>query len=601
MVWVGLTAVLLGVLASQISGQEDRVIVHPPDTGELFDNPGMGWVLHFYDNVPTNYGSRLEYWDTLDDFPALGVIYLRIPWSYIEPEEGRFNWSVVDTPSQKWIAKGKRIALRFSCSESWCRYATPQWVEAAGANGYNFRPGIGATEDGPFWEPDYDDPIFLEKLDQFLAAVAERYDGHPQVAWIDVGSFGVWGEGHTYHSSRLPYSAQTIIRHIDLHLKHFKHTLLAANDDFRLQNRGEAALDYALEQGLTLRDDSILVQPAPKAYLSADLAERFWRQHPIVLESEHYGGSRDRGNWQDGSLYLEALEQYHASYPSIHWWPPEFLEEQRALIERMSLRMGYRLQLVEASWATRLTLGSKLTFTSTWRNAGVAPCYPSGFPTVILRDERGGLAAVFVDREFDLRDLPVAPPGEAEIRKREATFELPFNLRPGEYDLWIAVGDKLGLPKIRLPLPDGDEQLRYRLGKITVIGHYGVEVGELQRREKDWLLPVTWTIHAPLPAGSIPFCHFEREGKIVFFGRPDADDPAARLALVGVANLGVVIEPPKEAWGQTYRVLLGLWVPERAGREEERIIPERGQIDRRVLIGELKIGEDGSAMFISAR
>ena len=589
---------VIGLALTACAAAQDRTTVRPPDNGAIFDNPGMGWVLHFYDNVPTNYGSRLAYSDTVDEFPGLGVIYLRIAWSHVEPEEGRFNWAVLDTPAQRWIRKGKRIALRISCSESFARYSTPQWVEEAGAKGHNFRPGEGVTEDGPYWEPDYDDPIFLEKLDHFLAALAERYDGDPNVAWVDVGSFGVWGEGHTYASTGLPYSAETIIRHIDLHLKHFKSTLLAANDDFRLQDRGEGAIDYALEKGLTLRDDSILVQPAPQAYKSADLAERFWREHPIVLESEHYGGSRDRGNWQDGSLYLEALEKYHASYPSIHWWPREFLDEQRDLIERMSRRMGYRLQLVEASWPEHLILGQQLTFTSEWRNAGVAPCYPGAHPTVILRDEFGGIAGVFVDDSFDARELPVGAPGEAESRTVEASFELPFNLRPGEYDVLICMGDRLGLPTLNLPLPEGDREKRYRLGTVRITGDYAVRVGDLEKREADYLLPATWTVHHELPAGAEPFCHFERDGRIAFHGYADAPDPAAMLAQVADVDLGLKFTVPEDARGQTFTVILGIWVPDRIGQADERMIPDAGEIDRRVVVGALRIGDDGEVMLL---
>ena len=92
------------------------------------------------------------------------------------------------------------------------RYATPEWVEKAGAKGYNFTPGQ-LDENGAFWEPDYNDPVFLEKLDHFLAAMAARYDGNPEVAFIDVGSFGVWGEGHLWASTQMEYPGETIIRH----------------------------------------------------------------------------------------------------------------------------------------------------------------------------------------------------------------------------------------------------------------------------------------------------------------------------------------------------------------------------------------------------
>jgi hypothetical protein len=253
-------------------------------------------------------------------------------------------------------------------------------------------------------------------LDHFLAAAASRYDGSPEVAFIDVGSFGVWGEGHTFSSTRIAYSAGTVRRHIDLYCKHFKRTLLAANDDFALQGRGQETIDYARERGLTLRDDSILVQGGENAYLSADMAQPFWPIHPVILESEHYGGSRDRGNWQDGSKYLEAVERYHASYASIHWWPREFLAENRDLVARINQRLGYRLQVTEASWPAVSRVGSNLRFTARWRNAGVAPCLTGGCPTWTLKDEHGGIAAVFADPGFDVRALPVGPAGRCHLR-----------------------------------------------------------------------------------------------------------------------------------------------------------------------------------------
>ncbi len=214
-----------------------RVVVQPKDTGAALVNPGMGWQLHHYDNGIERYGLDLEASDTVDEFPGLSSIYLRLAWSYIEPEEGKFNWSIVDTPAARWIAKGKQVAFRFSCSESGRNqpYATPEWVRKAGAKGHFAIPGKGVSPEGKIWEPDYDDPIFLEKLDHFLAAAAARYDGNPEVAFLDVGSFGMWGEGHTFSGSVLPYSAATIRRHIDLHRKHFRRTLLAANDDFASQ------------------------------------------------------------------------------------------------------------------------------------------------------------------------------------------------------------------------------------------------------------------------------------------------------------------------------------------------------------------------------
>ena len=458
------TAVFLWMAAAPQAA--DRTVVTPADTGAALENPGMGWVLHFYDNVPANYGSKLEPFDTVDDFPGLTVVYLRIPWSYVEPEEGKYCWSTVDAPAQRWIARGTRVAFRFSCTESWLRWATPEWVHKAGAKGYNFKPGE-QREDRPFWEPEYDDPVFLAKLEKFLAAAAARYDGDPTVDFIDVGSFGVWGEGHTYWSSKRKWPASTVIRHIDLHAKHFRKALLAANDDFAGQ--GKETIEHALKSGLTLRDDSILVQGGKSAYFHAEMARPFWPRLPVILESEHYGPSKKKGYWKDGTQYLQAVEEYHASYASIHWWPREFLEECRDLVARINRRLGYRLQLAEASWAAKWEKGAPWAVSLRWRNAGVAPCLPGGHPALTLKDAKGGIAAVFTDEAFEIRTLPVGPPDQAEARVLSASFLRPFNLGAGTYDVFVSVGTRTGTPQIALPLAGGDGARRYRLGRVEVV------------------------------------------------------------------------------------------------------------------------------------
>jgi len=474
-------SVILAAGSSGAFGGQELTVVHPEDTGEALVNPGMGWGFHYYTNVPTRYGAKLSTTDTLDYFPGLSHIYLRIPWAYLEPAEGEFDWSVLDIPAQRWIDKGKKIALRITCCESWMRYATPEWVQKAGAKGYNFKFHRGIVPNGPLWAPDYKDPVFLAKLDKFLAAMAKRYDGSPDVAFIDVGSFGLWGEGHTVHSSRLPYDYETRKIHVDLYRKHFKKTLLVINDDFigpSKPARHEPITDYALSKGLTLRDDSILSQCGKRAYFHADLAQSFWPEVPVILESAHYSPSKRKGCWQDGSLYLKAMEDYHASYVSIHSWPRKFFDENRDLIRRMNLRLGYRLQLVEASWPGKIDIDSKLVFSGKWRNAGVAPCLPGGYPALTLKDSAGGIVGVFVDENLDMRTLPVGDPGKAKIVDQQAGFVLAPKLkdgyRPGireagTYEVYISVGSLIGTPQIALPLPGDDGHRRYKLGALQVV------------------------------------------------------------------------------------------------------------------------------------
>jgi hypothetical protein len=440
------------------------------DNGAALINPGMGWMLYYYDEGIGPYGCNLGNTDIVSDFPGMAVVYFRVPWCLMEPAEGDFRWSLVDTPAQRWIDSGRRIALRFTCTESnpEYAYATPRWVQKAGAAGHFFEPGKGIVEGGKQWEPDYNDQVFLGKLENFVAAAAQRYDGDPNVAIVDVGSFGVWGEGHNFFSSKLPYDAETVCRHIDLYRRHFRRTLLAANDDMSDHGRGVTVLEYAREQGLTLRDDSILVQGGTDAYFSAGLAQAFWPQRPVILETEHYGSSRESGHWRDGARYLDAVEDYHASYASIHGWPREFLNENKDLVRRINARLGYRIQLPELSWPSRIGVNAEEAFSFAVRNAGVAPMYESEFISFTLKDRMGGIAAVFTDERIDLRMLPPGPPGAAEAFDGNARVHLPPYIPRGTYQVLVSAGSRSGTPRIQLPLDGDDGRKRYLVGAVMV-------------------------------------------------------------------------------------------------------------------------------------
>ncbi len=479
-----LMALLAGGWLACLASGGDVVVAKPEITDDALVNPGMGWTLHFYSNLIENYGSKLEPSDTLEDWPGLAVIYLRVPWSFLEPEEGRFNWSLFDTPAQRWIAKGKRIALRVSCTESWLRHATPEWVKAAGAEGAEFDFGKGVRAGGALWEPDYLDPVFLAKLNHFLEAMARRYDGNPNVDFIDVGTFGMWGEGHTGFGINLDEEKTLAVakKHIDLHLEHFPHTQLCISDDMAGHNkpgRHFPITDYALSKGVTLRDDSILVQPPPNSWYHSEMAQEFWPRLPVILEHEHYGGSKARQAWS-GDLLMKSVEDYHASYMSIHWWPREMLQENRECVARINRRMGYRLELREMRWPREVTAGEPFEVAATWANAGVAPCYPGGFWALTFKDAKEGIASVQVDEDFDMRKLEVGAPGQAPVKTLTQGVTIARQLKdaqgnhappmaPGDYTVWVSVGTRDGTPRIALPLKAGDGQRRYKLGAVKIL------------------------------------------------------------------------------------------------------------------------------------
>jgi len=64
--------------------------------------------------------------------------------------------------------------------------------------------------------------------------------------------------------------------------------------------------------------------------------------------------------------------------------------------------------------------GELLAVGCRWRNGGVAPCLPGGYPAITMKDARAGIAGVFVDEDLDVRTLPVGPPDKAAAVTREA-------------------------------------------------------------------------------------------------------------------------------------------------------------------------------------
>jgi hypothetical protein len=307
-----------------------------------------------------------------------------------------------------------------------------------------------------------------------------------------VGTFGLWGEGHTHASSRQD-SIDIQKLHIDLHLKHFKKTLLCISDDFAGHDKPGKHFpitDYALSKGVSLRDDSILVGVPPRSWHHAEMAQAFWPNLPVILEHEHYGGSVKRKAW-DGALLLKSVEDYHASFMSIHWWPEILLKENKDVIDAINLRMGYRLMPVSVTWPKTVPIATAQEAYTTgvsdvsersdthksfevqwsWINKGVAPCYPGGFPCLTLKDAKGGIVSVLTDESLDMRGLKVGPPGEAPVTKHESRFIIGLfapTTRPGTYDLFLSVGSRDGTPQIALPLAADDGQHRYRLGTVTL-------------------------------------------------------------------------------------------------------------------------------------
>jgi hypothetical protein len=410
------------------------------EVDDVLINPGKGWTIHYYDDTIERYGSRLAPDDNLEDFPGFTTCYLRLAWNYLEPEEGKFNWEVIDAPIRRWTGAGKRIAFRISCCETNPDqpYATPKWVRDLGCTGQVFTTRRrGAGEGVESWEPDYGDPIFLEKLEQFLAIFAERYDTQPWMDFVDMGSYGCWGEWHTGFSSRKHWPVEVLKKHVDIHARQFKKTRL-----FMLYGAGDELCEYSRKTVKAgLRCDSVGVSwylLNRGFYTHRYMFEKSYRRYPVVVEPAHYGGRAEGGYWQKGSVIEHAVGALHPSWVTVHGYPREWLEQNRELARRLANRMGYWFLLKAVVYPKAVKAGSEFEVQMNWENRGCAPIYRK-YPLVLsfVRCDSGVEVARLVHPSADCSRWK-----DGDCYVNHLRWLMPKGMPAGEYRLRVGLVDK---------------------------------------------------------------------------------------------------------------------------------------------------------------
>lgn len=420
------------------------------------ENPHKGWYHHYPDNHINKYIIRED--SHLLDFPGMDHIYIRLAWAYMEPQEGKFNWDIIDDIINKWTEKGLKISFRISCRETSSdrieqQFATPKWVIEAGARGGFYLKGKQVGPGGP-WEPRFDDPVFLAKLENFLRVFANRYDGKPWLRYVDIGSIGDWGEGHTHSGSRMEYGFEIRKHHIDLHLKHFKKSQLVITDDYvysisDLDDRDKLHR-YILKQGISYRDDSPLVNGYVRGYAktytvrSPEFFKDAYLKTPTVFELQHYGAVKRDGNWivKEGSslskyakgktgpdFFRGALDLLHATYIGYHGDAHEWLTDNPDLTVELLNQCGYWYFLHRVQIPENLRTGETYSIQMDWENRGVAPAYHP-YQLKIRFD-----GPEVKNLELDSENKKWLPKPISDVYSETYRITIPESLRPGPYKL----------------------------------------------------------------------------------------------------------------------------------------------------------------------
>jgi len=467
------------------------------DDKRVLKNPHKGWYWHYYDNGLRRqwYRDRLKGDETYHEFPGLNHLYLRIDWADIQPEPDVFNWSEIDAVMEKWSDLGYTFSFRVCCSETnetQC-FAVPEWLYKMGCKGmfvpptkeenpawWNTQFGddsievfnrIVGTTYHRYWEPDYADPLFLKYLDKFMKNFAEKYDNDPRVEFIDVGTYGNWGEGHVCFGSRKSAPIEVLKHHAYLHSKYFKNKFVIMNDDFIThlydctESEKQELYDWCVSLGMGIRDDSIIAGAYEnRRYHTIDAVSMFDEMHlqaPVDLELGHYW-SYNRDNARDGLVIIEAARRGHATYAGFHTYPEDWLNDNYYVTEYLANRLGYWYTINSITHNTCATAGTKALFELEIENMGFSKAYNKFNLELKLSNENEQYIFLFDD--FDNRNILSGRKNIASI-----LTNLPDNMAKSSYTVSVKMSENERTIEMALREELRDRNGFYNLSQIEIL------------------------------------------------------------------------------------------------------------------------------------
>lgn len=409
-------------------------------------NPLKGWAA---------WGSNPQ--DTDED---VTLAYVPVYWSDAEPEKGQYAFDELEQAYcfDEWKRRGVRLILRVvsDCPGEEIHMDIPQWLyEEMGEDGEWYDTSYGRG-----FSPNYRNEVLQKAHSRLLDALGVRYGQDPQVAFIQLGSLGHWGEWHVNNGEGLGSFPRS-----DVTDGYVEDYLCAFPDKMLLMRR---PYKIARDNGIGLYNDSFGKESAMQSfagwiaegYRSDQNLERhpgmadFWLAAPSG--GEFASGSMEQCLTEDFTRAKEWICENHITFLGPHApVSSKSLTETEAVNAKMlSGMMGYCLR-VKRYRAEHLRDGEDLQLSLVWENEGVAPMYENWDIRIEIRDEQG--------KTVWKQELPAAfrewTPGEHEW---EAVLEGTAGLRKGKYGIYAGIRDPLtGTCTVRLAMNGGGRDMMY--------------------------------------------------------------------------------------------------------------------------------------------
>jgi hypothetical protein len=348
-----------------------QVVMATTASKEVIPGFGMGLITYLCDEVgpPSMPGETLE--KSLENLArfALGTkLYLRVNWKDVQTEPGRLDlcehWKMAFDLAKRY---DKRLGLRVMMSNPDIEgLAMPDFL-ARKVPTVDLGEWLGRKR----FEPRYDHPAFQSAFNELNGLLADAYDGHPQVEYVDTAMYGFWGEGHTWPLEKNPFpdyatAEATWVRMFDEQLKRWKKTPLTTNTqpDFSKVGNFEL-LERTVRSHNWLRTDTIFIENEQIEALSnrpawTGVTVEVPNSDKVALNDNVIGHVRDVGAgyfslWNWHQIRADRLQRVYEQHPEA--------------INDLARSIGYR---VRPSWVWTYSAGDDAGLILGMVNDGIA-------------------------------------------------------------------------------------------------------------------------------------------------------------------------------------------------------------------------------------
>ena len=428
---------------------------------EVVLNPGQGWILYGYPNSQSAA--------TI----ALGTTgYDRFDWSQINPSENVYKWSIIDNEINAWAQHGKQFAFGIMSVNTFGNvYCTPKWVFDKGAK---YTMGNGEDEPGSsteriYYIPVWDDPIYVAECKKLAEALAKRYDGNPNIAFIDIRNYGNWGEMHMYPFAKWT----TLLKTEDIqslliqpYIDHFEKTqlIICWGDTYYMNN----SINYwAVNNGIGLRMDGIMGEPYSGNQRNGELIAMAIGKEPIVWEFLGNFSSFENNAqkpWDD-NRFMNSIKANKPSYISLGGWGDEaqyMLSKKPKLVREVTNLMGFNFSVTDVSY-NNMKSGGIQEISLSIENSGVTDMLTDCVIKLALLDSDDEVVSSFTT-DWNAKNIHGS---STELFKANVVFE---NAPVGSYKLAIGLyrNEKDQKPTYNLDNKDRTQTGFYVIGSIKI-------------------------------------------------------------------------------------------------------------------------------------